>query len=183
MTDVQQAREALHSISPDLPREDWVRAGMAAHAAGLELEDFDAWSSGGSTYDARAVRDVWRSFKGEARRIVFARAGGRCEATAFLVWGRCRAAAVEVDQVYPWSKGGATIVSNGQALCRHHNRSKASWTPAWWYIVPLERRRRRYFPSGEDVRVFARMTEADRAIRSAWTARQGRGMARGRRRF
>ena len=128
-------------------------------------------------------RDVWRSFKGEARRIVFARAGGRCEATAFLVWGRCRAAAVEVDHVYPWSKGGATIVSNGQALCRHHNRSKASWTPAWWYIVPLERRRRRYFPSGEDVRVFARMTEADRAIRSAWTARQGRGMARGRRRF
>jgi hypothetical protein len=128
-------------------------------------------------------RDAWRTFKGEARRIVFARAGGRCEATAFLVWGRCRGAATEVDHVYPWSKGGATVVSNGQALCRHHNRAKSSWSPAWWYLVALERRRRTYFPAGVDVRVFARMTEADRALRAAWTVQQGRGLARGRRRF
>ena len=128
-------------------------------------------------------RDAWRSFKGEARRMVFARAGGRCEATELLAWGRCRAPAVEVDHVYPWSKGGATVVSNGQALCHHHNRAKAGLTPAWWYIASLERRRRRYFPAGEDVRVFAKMGEADRALRAAWLVGSGRGMARGRRRF
>lgn len=128
-------------------------------------------------------RDAWRSFKGEPRRIVFARAGGRCEATAFLFWGRCRAAAVEVDHVYPWSKGGATVVTNGQALCRHHNRAKSNWSPAWWYIASLERRRRRYFPAGVDVKVFARMTETDRAARSAWAAGQRRGTVRGRRGF
>ncbi len=36
---------------------------MAAHAAGLHFEDFDAWSAGGTSYDPRAARDVWRSFK------------------------------------------------------------------------------------------------------------------------
>ena len=115
--------------------------------------------------------------------MVFARAGGRCEATFFLFWGRCRADAVEVDHVYPWSKGGATVVSNGQALCHRHNRAKSSWTPAWWYIASLERRRRRYFPAGVDVRVFARMTDADRAARAAWSIHQGRGLARRGRRF
>lgn len=63
MTDLQRAKDALTAIPPDLPRDDWVRAGMAAHAAGLGLDDFEEWSSGGSTYDPRATRDVWRSFK------------------------------------------------------------------------------------------------------------------------
>lgn len=119
-------------------------------------------------------RDPWRGFKFEARRKVMDRAGGRCEGTAFLAWGRCRKKATEVDHVYPWSKGGATIVSNGQALCTHHNRSKSSWTPAWWYIASLERRRRTYFPTGEDVRVFAAMSDADRTARAAWAGRPSR---------
>lgn len=59
---LDQAREALHAIPPDLPREDWVRAGMAAHAAGLAFDDFDRWSAGGGAYNARDARDVWRSF-------------------------------------------------------------------------------------------------------------------------
>lgn len=116
-------------------------------------------------------RDPWRGFKFEARRKVMDRAGGRCEGTAFLGWGRCSKGAAEIDHVYPWSKGGATIVSNGQALCTHHNRSKSSWSPAWWYIASLERRRRTYFPTGEDVRVFAVMSDVDRAARAAWAAR------------
>jgi putative DNA primase/helicase len=63
LADLQRARDALHAIPPDLPREDWVRAGMAAQAAGLPFDDFDAWSAGASSYDARASRDTWRSFK------------------------------------------------------------------------------------------------------------------------
>lgn len=36
---------------------------MAAQAAGLGFDDFDAWSAQGDNYDARAARDTWRSFK------------------------------------------------------------------------------------------------------------------------
>jgi KaiC/GvpD/RAD55 family RecA-like ATPase len=60
---IERARDALRSIPPDLPRDDWVRAGMAAHAAGLNFDDFDQWSAGADSYDARAARDTWRSFK------------------------------------------------------------------------------------------------------------------------
>jgi hypothetical protein len=98
-------------------------------------------------------RDPWRTFRFEARHTVLARAGHRCEAALLVVVGRCRATANEVDHVYPWSKGGATAVPNGQALCRAHNRAKSDMTPPWWYVLLLERRRRRYFPAGVDVRV------------------------------
>jgi len=60
---LDRAREALQAIPPDLPREEWVRAGMAAHAAGIDFEEFDSWSAGGANYDQRAARDTWRSFK------------------------------------------------------------------------------------------------------------------------
>ena len=63
LADLDRARDALHAIPPDLPRDEWVRAGMAAHAAGLPFNEFDAWSAGGGNYDARAARDTWRSFK------------------------------------------------------------------------------------------------------------------------
>lgn len=63
LADLDRARDALHAIPPDLPRDEWVRAGMAAHAAGLTFDEFDAWSAGGGNYDARASRDTWRSFR------------------------------------------------------------------------------------------------------------------------
>lgn len=63
LADLDRARDALHAIPPELPRDEWVRAGMAAHAAGLPFDEFDAWSAGGGNYDARAARDTWRSFK------------------------------------------------------------------------------------------------------------------------
>lgn len=119
-------------------------------------------------------RDPWRTFRFGARRQVFERARGRCEASLILAWGRCRKAAEEIDHVYPWSKGGATVVSNGQALCHRHNRAKGSRTPAWWYLLSLERRRRSYFPDGTSVRVSAGMNDADRAARAVWLQRQGR---------
>lgn len=63
LADLDRARDALQAIPPDLPRDEWVRAGMAAHAAGLPFDEFDAWSAGAGNYDARAARDTWRSFK------------------------------------------------------------------------------------------------------------------------
>lgn len=61
--DLDRARDALHAIPPDLPRDEWVKAGMAAHAAGLGFADFDSWSAGADCYKDRAARDTWRSFK------------------------------------------------------------------------------------------------------------------------
>ncbi len=110
-------------------------------------------------------RDPWRGFKFASRSTVLQRAGGRCEAPALLMWGRCADPATEVDHVVPWSRGGPTVTSNGQALCRSHNRSKGAMVRPWWYVLGLERRRREYFPSGADVRVLAVMSAEERAAR------------------
>ena len=58
-----RARDALHSIPADLPRDQWVKAGMAAHAAGLSFDDFDTWSAKADSYNAQACRATFRSFK------------------------------------------------------------------------------------------------------------------------
>ncbi|EKD98814.1 MAG: primase 2, partial [uncultured bacterium] len=58
-----RARDALNWIPADLPRDDWVKAGMAAHAAGLAFSDFDTWSVTADSYDAKACKATWRSFK------------------------------------------------------------------------------------------------------------------------
>lgn len=113
-------------------------------------------------------RDPWRGFKYGARAEVLEEAGGRCEGAVLFAWGRCGRTASEVDHVFPHSKGGPTVVSNGQALCRYHNRRKGSRTPPWWYILGLEKRRLAYFPEGLDVRVFAVMTASDVAARQRW---------------
>lgn len=63
MADNAKAIDALHAIPAHLPRDEWVRAGIGAHAAGLDFEAFNDWSAGADNYDARAARDVWHSFK------------------------------------------------------------------------------------------------------------------------
>lgn len=117
-----------------------------------------------------ASRDPWRTFKYGARRTVLDRAGNRCEGTLLLAWIRCRERAEEADHIYPWSRHGATVVSNGQALCRRHNRSKSAVIPPWWYVLSLEHRRRSYFQSGSDVRVMGGTTRAEMALHSRTTS-------------
>lgn len=63
MLDTELARQALYSIPPDLPRDEWVKASMGAHAAGLDFETFNDWSAQGGNYDPAAARDTWRSIK------------------------------------------------------------------------------------------------------------------------
>jgi hypothetical protein len=119
-------------------------------------------------------RDPWRGFKFAARKAVMTRADSRCEAPMLLAWGRCQDPATEVDHIYPWSRGGPTVVSNGQALCRAHNRRKSSLRPPWWYVLSLERRRAAYIPPGVGSRVFARMNAEERSARAAWRDRRSR---------
>lgn len=61
-----EARAALFAISPDIEREDWVRVGMAAKAAGLPENDWIDWSRNAPNFASeRDCRSVWRSFKRE----------------------------------------------------------------------------------------------------------------------
>lgn len=57
------AIDALHAIPSDLPRDQWVRAGMSAQAAGLDFDAFNDWSAQAPNYQASDCRDTWRSFK------------------------------------------------------------------------------------------------------------------------
>lgn len=61
--DPDRARDALQAIPPDLPRDQWVKAGMAFHSAGGDFDSFDQWSAGADSYNAQASRATWRSFK------------------------------------------------------------------------------------------------------------------------
>ncbi|MBF0400891.1 MAG: PriCT-2 domain-containing protein [Magnetococcales bacterium] len=61
----EEITSALHTISPDCDREQWVQAGMAIKA---ELGDsgfavFDGWSRGGKSYQQTDCRDTWKSIK------------------------------------------------------------------------------------------------------------------------
>jgi hypothetical protein len=59
-----RARSALHSLDPGAERAEWVRAGIAAKAAGLDFEDFHDWSAGAGNYRNEAdVSAVWRSIR------------------------------------------------------------------------------------------------------------------------
>ena len=58
---VEDARHALQYIPPDLPRDDWHRIGRAAIAAGLTVDDVDAWSASAANY--AGPRDVLAAFR------------------------------------------------------------------------------------------------------------------------
>src|SRR3954464_606299 len=90
-------------------------------------------------------KDAVRRFSHADRRVIFARAGGRCE-HHFPIFGRCRTTTgLEADHVHPYSRGGWTSVSNGQALCRRHNREKSARVPWDWQLDKLAKRRATYF--------------------------------------
>ena len=61
--DTARARDALNAIPPDLPRDQWVKAGMGFHSVGGDFDTFDAWSAQADNYRTSDARDTWRSFK------------------------------------------------------------------------------------------------------------------------
>lgn len=87
-----------------------------------------------------------RMFTGPEKAECKRRAGNRCEHSQFGF--RCRTASAHADHVYPWARGGQTTMSNCQSLCAPHNLRKSAIIPGKFYIARLEKRRRRYFPTG-----------------------------------
>ena len=64
MDNIERERDALHSIDPSLSREDWLKAAMAAKAAGLQFDDFHNWSATAGNYKSENdCRTVWKSIK------------------------------------------------------------------------------------------------------------------------
>lgn len=95
-------------------------------------------------------KDAVRRFNHADRHVIFVRAGNRCEHYIPLL-GRCRTTTdLEADHVHPHSRGGWTSISNGQALCRRHNREKSARVPWNWQLNNLAKRRASYFVAGHD---------------------------------
>lgn len=80
--ELERARAALFALDAGCDRETWVRAAMAARAAGLDESDFLDWSAGGSNFAGeRDCRSVWRSIRadggiGPGTLFALARAAG-----------------------------------------------------------------------------------------------------------
>lgn len=64
--DRDRARSALHAIDAGCDRQTWVKVLMGAKAAGLTLDEFDAWSANGGNYaGTKDVASVWRGINGD----------------------------------------------------------------------------------------------------------------------
>jgi len=106
-------------------------------------------------------RDPQRLFTVEQRNEMRRRAQGQCEHKHPL-WMRCNRPGSHGDHIYPWSKGGATTLANGQWLCEMHNLRKSNKVPSRLYIWRLQMRRRRYFPADEPRAVDWTISTANR---------------------
>jgi 5-methylcytosine-specific restriction endonuclease McrA len=103
----------------------------------------------------RYTNDSRRAFTPAQRLAATRHSGGRCEHSAFTF--RCRRPGEHADHIVPWSRGGATEMSNLQWLCSMHNLRKSNLMPSGFYIARLVSRRRRYFPAGVDASVEWRL--------------------------
>jgi len=60
-------RAALVYVSPNMPRDDWAKIGMAIKSCEFSDDEglaiFDEWSAAGENYSPQAVRATWRSLK------------------------------------------------------------------------------------------------------------------------
>lgn len=109
-------------------------------------------------------RDPRRTFSRAEKAALLERAGHRCEHHSWLL-GRCRETeALQADHAHPHSRGGATDVANGQALCRRHNKQKADRVPWNGELDRLARRRESYFPPGTPTAVVRYGASAGQGI-------------------
>ena len=159
MNDTHAAREALNAIPADLPREEWLRVGMAAHAAGLELDDFDTWSRTGATYRAADCRATWKSIRPGAigagtlfhiaglhgyrrpqnghdkapTRPAGASKPARPGMGAGEVWARCKPATAA--HPYIVAKGG--LPDGVRVVPEGHPLRIAGQSVAGWLVIPI----------------------------------------------
>lgn len=105
-----------------------------------------------------APKDPTRMFSQAQRLEGFARAGGICELDgAWFI--RCRKPAHHGDHWYPWSKGGATSMTNFVAACVRCNTSKGAKLPGFFATQRIEARRRRYFAAGVPTKAGQKFTQ------------------------
>lgn len=63
LSEIDRARSALFHLDAGCERTEWVRLGMAAKAASLDIADWIDWCVSGANYGGeREARAVWRSF-------------------------------------------------------------------------------------------------------------------------
>ena len=67
-------------------------------------------------------RDLRRDFTEGQREKIFSADGYQCRICG-------TGEDLQADHIHPWSKGGQTIVSNGQTLCGPCNRTKSDTVP------------------------------------------------------
>ena len=58
-----RALSALQHLSPNVPRDKWVKIGMAAETAGLTWDEWNDWSSSGDSYKQSDAHTAWKSFQ------------------------------------------------------------------------------------------------------------------------
>ncbi|MBF0584695.1 MAG: AAA family ATPase, partial [Magnetococcales bacterium] len=112
----EEITSALHTISPDCDREQWVQAGMAIKA---ELGDsgfavFDGWSRGGKSYQQTDCRDTWKSIKP---------GGGTTIKTLFKM---------AHDAGWQWTPPPRTGTQNGPSPGRHGHTTPKHDPEAIW---------------------------------------------------
>lgn len=61
MDEIDRALAALQAIPPNLPRDEWLKIGIAGIASGLSIDDIDAWSAQADNYKGR--RDIESAFR------------------------------------------------------------------------------------------------------------------------
>jgi HNH endonuclease len=107
--------EVLRSVLAEVLSTPWLVGLLVLLAIGKLVQFGRAVVHGGHGRDPR------RTFSGAQKTQLLERAGHRCKDHSWLL-GRCRATtALQADHVHPHSRGGATDVANGQALCKRHN--------------------------------------------------------------
>lgn len=72
------------------------------------------------------LKDNQRLFTHEQRLAIYRRDQGICQLTIKCDGQKCEWNAWEADHKLPWSKGGRTVVSNGQVACPECNASKGA---------------------------------------------------------
>ncbi len=134
--------ELFRAVVGDLSSSPWLVGFFALMALNAMVRTVRAVVHG------RHSTDPQRRFSGRERAEIFARAGDRCEQHSWLV-GRCSESdGLQADHIHLHSRGGATVMENGQALCRRHNKEKSARVPWDWELARLARRREAYFPPG-----------------------------------
>lgn len=125
ITDKEKARAALYAIPPNVSYDVWLRAGMAALAAGLSISEIDTWSSTAENY--KGSKDVETTF----RNVKFD--GGIGAGTLYYIAAEYGYAAKSFTAPRPFAKKTEATFAGGSAVEIWERCEKATYDQP--YIV------------------------------------------------